>query len=107
MSSLTTAAWFSAAAHISAVSPRHASRAPTLAPEASSILTASTLPDLEAVIRGVSPSPYEALGSAPDFRSAAIIATLATVQASCSGVTPYRLAALAFAPAPSSTPHVS
>ena len=79
MRSFTTAAWFSAAAHISAVCPRHASCVFTLAPKVSSIFTASTLPVRAAVISAVSPSPKAALGSAPAFRRASTIATLPTV----------------------------
>ena len=68
-STRTTPAWFSAAAHISAVCPFHPSAALTLAPCASSCFTVSRLPVRAAAISAVSPSGSATLASAPAFNS--------------------------------------
>ena len=72
-SAVTTAAWFSAAAHISAVCPCHCSFARTSAPASSSRFTAATLPERAASISGVSPSGPAASARAPAFSSASTI----------------------------------
>jgi hypothetical protein len=82
------APWPSAAAHISAVCPRHPSRALTSAPWASSASTAPTTPERAAIIKGVSPSGEGVLGFAPAFRRRSIMVTLPLRQARDSGVTP-------------------
>ena len=85
ISTFTASAWFSAAAHISAVWPAVGSTVSTVAPLASSIFTASALPVLAAVISTVSPSGMAVLASAPALRSAAIMAASPLVAARLSG----------------------
>ena len=70
------------------------------APYFSKMRNASTLPVLDAIIRGVSPfSESLACGSAPAFNNSSIIGPLPLMHAKVSGVTPRRSAALTFAPA--------
>ena len=92
-------ALFSAAAHIRAVCPFQPSFAFTLAPWASSALTAGTLPVRAAVISAVSPSGNAVFASAPAASSFSITAASPLTHARYNGVTPYRVAALASAPA--------
>ena len=92
--------WFSAAAHISGVWPRHASAASMSAPRARSARTAATAPVRAQVSNGASPvgaSP----GSAPASSSTVTRAGLAFAQASPSGAAPFRLTASGSAPASS------
>src|SRR5262249_13997480 len=95
-------AWPSAAAPMSAVCPRVASRASTPAPWASSARTASSRPARAAVINTVSPPGEAVSGSAPAFSRRSTTAPFPLAAASASGVAPERLAAYA-APARSST----
>jgi hypothetical protein len=97
-SARTAAALFSAAAHISAVSPRQPSTSLTLAPAAISRSITSGDPVRAAVIRIVSPSGVVAFGSAPASSSARVSRMLPLAAASESGVMPYRLAAEVRAP---------
>ena len=73
------ATWFSAAAHISAVSPNQRSCALGSAPRASSMRMASTLPVRDAVISTVSPSGVAPFASAPACSSASMIARVAVL----------------------------
>ena len=72
MSAFAAPALFSAAAHIRAVCPFQPSFAFTLAPWASSTLTAGTLPVRAAVISAVSPSGNAVFASAPAASSFSI-----------------------------------
>ena len=94
--------WFSAAAHITAVSPSHFSRALTSAPRAINTFKASTRPVRAAVITTGSPSGVVVFGSAPAAINASIDFALPLIAASVIGCRPYRFVAFAFAPARSS-----
>ncbi len=83
-----TSAWFSAAAHIRAVSLNQCSRAFTSAPALSSAITGAGVPVLAAVISAVSPSGDAVSGSAPEFSSSETMAALPLTAASESGATP-------------------
>ncbi|MNC84613.1 hypothetical protein D3C83_01710 [compost metagenome] len=84
----TTPAWFSAAAHISAVSPNQRSRTLTSAPASMRRLTVAATPVRAAVMITGSPASVAAFGSAPAFSSRATSASLPLVAASVSGRTP-------------------
>ena len=88
MSAFTTAAWFCDAAHMSAVSPNHCSRALTSAPRLMSACTASTLPVRAAVMRTGSPASVRVLGSAPASIKAPSTLALPLVAASVIGWMP-------------------
>ena len=103
----TASGWFSAAAHIKAVSPNQFSRALMSAPALRRAFTTSGRPVRAAVIRIVSPSGSATFGLAPALRSVSVIARLPLIAASASGVMPSRVAALTSALAASSRRVVS
>ena len=78
----------SAAAHMSAVCPRHVSAALTSAPRLSSNSTSSCEPVRAAVISAVSPSAAVVFGSAPASSNCSAITALPLMEASEMGRTP-------------------
>jgi hypothetical protein len=84
----TMAGWFCAAAHISAVCPRHRSTALTLAPFRSSARAASTRPLRATTISAVWPSAFGDSTSAPAASSRSMRTASPPTAAVDSGVAP-------------------